>query len=79
MKVSILDDYHDTLRTLPCFQKLAGYDVVAWNDHVQDVDTLAARLHDTEVLVLIRERSWRWVLHRLPATDRSYYEAWTVY
>jgi D-3-phosphoglycerate dehydrogenase len=57
MKISILDDYHDTLRTLRCFSKLAGYDVTIWNDHLQDVDALAERLRDTEVLVLIRERT----------------------
>jgi len=56
MKISILDDYFDTLRTLPCFQKLKGHDVVIWNDHVQD-NALAARLQDTECLVLIRERT----------------------
>jgi D-3-phosphoglycerate dehydrogenase len=57
MKISILDDYHDTVRTLPCFAKLAGHEVEIWNDHVQDVDALAARLRDTEALVLIRERT----------------------
>jgi D-3-phosphoglycerate dehydrogenase / 2-oxoglutarate reductase len=57
MKISILDDYFDTLRTLPCFQKLKGHDVVIWNDHIQDTDALAARLKDTECLVLIRERT----------------------
>jgi D-3-phosphoglycerate dehydrogenase len=57
MKISILDDYFDTLRTLTCFRKLDGYEVTVWNDHTQDVDTLAARLKDTEVLVLIRERT----------------------
>jgi len=57
MKISILDDYQDALRTLPCFSKLKGRDVTIWNDHVEDVDTLAKRLHDTEVLVLIRERT----------------------
>jgi D-3-phosphoglycerate dehydrogenase len=57
MKISILDDYHDTLRTLGCFGRLAGHDVAIWNDHVQDIDALAARLRDTEVLVLIRERT----------------------
>jgi D-3-phosphoglycerate dehydrogenase / 2-oxoglutarate reductase len=57
MKISILDDYHDTLRTLACFEKLQGHDVEIWNDHVQDVDTLAQRLKDTEALVLIRERT----------------------
>jgi len=57
MKISILDDYHDTLRTLACFSKLAGHDVTVWTDHVQDVDALASRLEDTEALVLIRERT----------------------
>jgi len=57
MKISILDDYHDTLRSLPCFAKLAGHEVEIWNDHVQDVDALAGRLKDTEALVLIRERT----------------------
>jgi D-3-phosphoglycerate dehydrogenase / 2-oxoglutarate reductase len=57
VKISILDDYFDTLRTLDCFKKLAGHEVTIWNDHVQDVDTLAERLRDTEALVLIRERT----------------------
>ena len=53
MKISILDDYFDTIRHLPCFNKLDGHEVTIWNDHVQDVDQLADRLKDTEVLVLI--------------------------
>ena len=57
MKISILDDYHDTLRTLDCFKRLAGHEVEIWTDHVQAVDTLAGRLRDTDVLVLIRERT----------------------
>jgi len=57
MKITALDDYFDTIRTLDCFEKLAGHDVTIWNDHVQDVDALAERLRETEVLVLIRERT----------------------
>jgi D-3-phosphoglycerate dehydrogenase len=57
VNISILDDYFDTVRTLPCFGKLAGHRVTIWNDHVQDVDLLAERLRDTEALVLIRERT----------------------
>jgi len=57
MNVAILDDYFDTLRTLRCFDMLANDDVTIWNDHTQDVDALADRLRDTEVLVLIRERT----------------------
>jgi D-3-phosphoglycerate dehydrogenase / 2-oxoglutarate reductase len=57
MRIAILDDYFDTLRTLPSFRKLDGHDVTIWTDHVQDTDTLARRLADTEALVLIRERT----------------------
>jgi D-3-phosphoglycerate dehydrogenase / 2-oxoglutarate reductase len=57
MKIAILDDYFDTLRTLKCFSKIEGHHVTIWKDHVQDVETLAPRLRDSEVLVLIRERT----------------------
>src|SRR5256885_5273655 len=57
MKISILDDYHDTVRTLKAFGKLIGHEIEIWNDHVQEVDALAERLKDTEALVLIRERT----------------------
>jgi len=79
MNISILDDYFDTLRTLPCFGKLAGHDVTVWNDHVQEVEELAHRLKDAEVLVLIRERTQirEALLERLPAlrliSQRSVY------
>jgi D-3-phosphoglycerate dehydrogenase len=57
MKLTILDDYFDTLRTLPCFRKLDGHEVEVWTDHVQEIDALAERLKNTEALVLIRERT----------------------
>ncbi len=57
MKVSILDDYFDSVRSLPCYAKLQDHDVTIWNDHVEDVDVLAGRLRDTEALVLFRERT----------------------
>jgi len=57
MNITILDDYHDTVRTLPCFKILEGHAVTIWNDHVQDLDPLAARLQGTDALVLIRERT----------------------
>jgi len=68
VKISILDDYFDTVRTLECFARLAGHEVTVWNDHVQDVDALAQRLRDTEALVLIRERTQirEPLLERLP-------------
>jgi D-3-phosphoglycerate dehydrogenase len=68
MKISILDDYHDTVRTLPSFGKVAAFEVEIWNDHTDDVDVLADRLKDTDVLVLIRERTQirKALLARLP-------------
>jgi len=68
VNVTILDDYLDTLRTLDCFRLLDGHDVTVWNDRATDVDELAARLADTEALVLIRERTavTAELLERLP-------------
>ena len=68
MRISILDDWHDTLRGLDCFARLNGHDVTVWTDHAQADDTLAQRLADTEALVLIRERTQirASLLQRLP-------------
>jgi D-3-phosphoglycerate dehydrogenase len=66
LKVTILDDYLDTLRTLACFRELDGHDVTIWTDHTDDLDELAAR-HDTEALVLIAERTNRRCAARPPA------------
>ncbi len=57
MKVHILDDWFDTLRGLPCFQKLEGHDVTVWTDHEPDPVKLAARVAEAECLVLFRERT----------------------
>jgi len=57
MRVTILDDYFDTLRNLECFDRLKGHEVTVFNDHVQEIDALAERLSDCQALVLIRERT----------------------
>ena len=57
MKVHILDDWFDTLRTLPCFNLLDGHDVKVWTDHEPDPAKLAARVAEAQVLVLFRERT----------------------
>ncbi len=68
MKIHILDDWFDTLRSLPCFEKLSGHDVTVWTDHVEDTEALAERLQEAEVLVLFRERTkvTRALLEKLP-------------
>ena len=57
MKIAILDDWFDTLPSLPSYRKLDGHDVTVWRDHSDDVDVLAHRLAEAEALVLIRERT----------------------
>ena len=57
MKVDILDDWFDTLRTLACFRKLGNHDVTVWTDHEPDPVELADRVQSAECLVLFRERT----------------------
>jgi D-3-phosphoglycerate dehydrogenase len=79
MKVAILDDWFDTLRTLPSFAKLAGHEVTVFTDHLQEVGPLAERLRPFEALVLFRERTEirAPLIDRLPAlrliSQRSVY------
>ena len=79
MKVAILDDYFDRLRTLACFEKLAAHDVTVFTDHVQALEPLAQRLQPYDAVVLFRERTEirAPLLERLPAlrliSQRSVY------
>jgi len=57
MKIAILDDYQDVVRTLSVFDKLKGHDVTIFNDHTKDTDALARRLKEAEAVCLIRERT----------------------
>lgn len=68
MKVHILDDWFDTLKTLPCFAKLDGHEVTVWTDHLEEVSQLAQRLKDADAVVLFRERTavTRELLEQLP-------------
>lgn len=46
MKAHILDDWFDTLRGFPCFEKLKGNDVTVRTDHVEDtLSRLQSRQH----------------------------------
>jgi D-3-phosphoglycerate dehydrogenase len=68
MDILIPDDYQDAVRGLECFPKLAGHNVMVFNDTVKDLDALAERLRPAEALVLIRERTriTEALLDRLP-------------
>lgn len=68
MRIHILDDWFDTLRSLPSFDRLESHDVTVWTDHMEDVDRLGDRLADAEALALFRERTpvGEALLSRLP-------------
>lgn len=68
MRIAILDDYQDAVRTLDCLGRLQGHDVEIFNDTVTEPDELVARLSGFDALVPIRERTRLTgaILERLP-------------
>lgn len=68
LRVAILDDHADRVRTLAAFERLRGHDVLVLNETLAP-DLLAQRIADREAIVLIRERTRVDVdlLERLPA------------
>lgn len=69
MRIVIPDDYQDAIRQLACFDLLANHQVTIYQDHTEDIETLAARFQQADALVLIRERTpiTEALLKRLPA------------
>ena len=57
MRVILLDDWTNSLRTLPSFAYLAGHDVTVLTEHIADEERLIEAIGDAEALVLFRERS----------------------
>lgn len=57
MKIAILDDYQDAVRTLACFRLLDGHEVKVFNNSARGLGQLAIRLAPFDALVLIRERT----------------------
>lgn len=68
MKIAVIDDYQDAFRTLKCYAKLKGHDVMVYNDTEKDPVRLADRLQAAEAVLLTQQRS-RFpsaVIERLP-------------
>ncbi len=57
MRISVLDDYADIVRSLPCFKKLSGIDVVISNQPLRDNLDEIQGLANSEVFVLLRDRT----------------------
>ena len=56
MKIAILDDYQDVVKSLPCFKLLDAHDVMILTKTLNEVQ-LVEQLSEVEALVLIRERT----------------------
>ncbi|KQX31965.1 D-2-hydroxyacid dehydrogenase family protein [Variovorax sp. Root434] len=57
MKIAVLDDYANAVRSLDAFQLIADHDVKVITRHIADPDALVAEIGDAEVLVPLRERT----------------------
>jgi D-3-phosphoglycerate dehydrogenase len=68
MQIVIPDDYQDVVDRLACFSLIRHHQVTRYREPARDLDQLAGRLHDAEVVVSIRERVEfsRALLERLP-------------
>jgi D-3-phosphoglycerate dehydrogenase / 2-oxoglutarate reductase len=68
MKIAVIDDYQDAFRTLPCYPKLDGHEVLIYNDTEKEAARLAERLKEAEAVILTQARSPfpRVLIERLP-------------
>lgn len=57
MKIAILDDYQDVVKTLDCFKLLDKFDVKIITKIFENIHELSYEIDDCEALVLIRERT----------------------
>ena len=57
MKVAIIDDYQDAVRTLDCYARLKGHEVTVFNDPRTDLDGIASRLAGFEAVLLTQQRT----------------------
>lgn len=56
MKIAVLDDYQDVVKTLDCFELLSGHDVTVLNKTLSEPE-LVEQIKDCDAVVLIRERT----------------------
>ena len=68
MKIAVIDDYQNAFKTLKCFPKLSGHEVIVYSDPETDIGRLAERLKDVDAVVLTQQRSSfpRALIEKLP-------------
>lgn len=68
MKIAVIDDYQNAFKTLKCFVKLNGHEVVVYTDPETDSEKIAAHLKDADAVVLTQQRTYfpRALIDKLP-------------
>jgi D-3-phosphoglycerate dehydrogenase len=58
MKIVVIDDYQNAFKTLKCFPKLSGHEVVVYTDPETNLEKIAERLRDADAVVLTQQRTF---------------------
>ena len=68
MKIAILDDYQNVIKSLSCFKLLKDHEVHIIHEHIHKEEALASKIKQTEILVLNRTRTrvTRSLIEQLP-------------
>jgi D-3-phosphoglycerate dehydrogenase len=57
MKIAVIDDYQNAFKTLKCYPKLAGHEVVIYTEPETNVQKIAERLKDADAVILTQQRT----------------------
>ena len=57
MKIAVLDDFQQVFKTLACYPRLEGHEVVTFTNAIKDPLELAERLRGFDIVVLTQQRT----------------------
>src|SRR5882724_7907714 len=68
MKIAVIDDYLNAFKTLKCYPKLAGHEVVIYTEPETNGEKIAERLKDADAVILTQQRTAfpRALIEKLP-------------
>ncbi len=68
MKIAVIDDYQNAFKTLKCYPKLSGHEVIVYTEPETDIEKIADRLRDADAVVLTQQRTAfsRALIEKLP-------------
>jgi D-3-phosphoglycerate dehydrogenase / 2-oxoglutarate reductase len=68
MKIAVIDDYQNAFKTLKCYPKLAGHEVMIYTEPETNVEKIAERLKDADAVILTQQRTTfpRALIEKLP-------------